>query len=158
MKNNGKDIFREWIDINPNLSDIDVKLNTQFILFSNNIINTRCNFCKSYGLNTSEFDVIATLYRSGGKHELTAKELKERTLLPSSGALSNRVDRLESKGLTKRQHDTRDKRSVKIALTKSGLDLVQKIHPIFFDVMSEQFSNLSDDDKKSLINIMSKVT
>ncbi len=50
-----------------------------------------------YGLKPGEFDVLACLRRTGEPFELTPKALVEHLLL-SSGAMTNRLDRLEAAG------------------------------------------------------------
>ncbi len=150
-------IVSQWMRADASLSESSVRLVTQFVLASNQFTSIRCEFCKPYGLNTSEFDVVATLYRAGDAYEVTAKELKEQTLLPSSGALSNRIDRLEAKGLVQRRNDTVDKRSVKISLTEDGVELVRQMYPKFFEEMSSQFSSLEPSEIETLILLMNKM-
>lgn len=53
------------------------------------------------GLDTGEFDVLATLLRSGPPYRLWPTELY-RSLMISSGGLTNRLDRLENAGLIRR--------------------------------------------------------
>ncbi|MGR5297116.1 MarR family winged helix-turn-helix transcriptional regulator [Vibrio mediterranei] len=150
-------IVGQWLRTDETLSESSVRLVTRFILASSQFTHVRYEFCKQHGLNTSEFDVIATLYRAGDSHEVTAKELKEQTLLPSSGALSNRIERLESKNLVQRKHDTLDKRSVKISLTAEGEELVSQIYPKYFEVMSSQFASLNSNEIETLITLMSNM-
>ena len=45
----------------------------------------------------------------------------------TSGAITNRIDRLEAKGLVERVRDTGDRRSVRIRLTPRGLALVDEL-------------------------------
>ncbi len=126
-----KQVAEQWLSINQELDGNVIELVTLFVRFGTSLSDTRSHFCKKHGLNPSEFDVLATLYRSGEPYELTAKALKEQTLLPSSGALSNRLERLEAKELVVRKHDLVDKRSVKISLSKQGLALVAAMGPEF---------------------------
>ncbi|QUQ66629.1 MarR family regulatory protein [Kutzneria sp. CA-103260] len=72
-----------------------------------------------YGLDPGEFDVMATLLRSGPPYELTPNALN-RSLLISSGGLTKRLTRLESRGLVSRRLDPDDRRSLLAALTEPG--------------------------------------
>ncbi|WP_261816312.1 MarR family winged helix-turn-helix transcriptional regulator [Vibrio gallicus] len=159
MKDKTKDelVASEWLSVNPELSKTSIELVTQFVRFSNQISSARHDFCKQYSLNPSEFDVLATLFRAGLPHELSAKELKDRTLLPSSGALSNRIDRLENKGLVVRRHDLVDKRGVKIRLSEQGISMVEKVSPLFFSVMSDHFIGLENEEQEQLKALMQKL-
>ena len=139
-----EEVTEQWLTVDKTLNRDTVELATFFVRFGSLLSDTRNNFCKSYGVNPSEFDVLATLFRSGNPYELTAKELKERTLLPSSGALSNRIDRLDAKGLVARRNDSVDKRSVLISLTTDGVEFMSNAAPEFFDVLGKLFEGLSD--------------
>ncbi|GIL01970.1 MAG: MarR family transcriptional regulator [Alphaproteobacteria bacterium] len=74
-----------------------------------------------FGLDRGEFDVIATLRRSGPPYRLTPTELY-RSLMISSGGLTHRLDRLERAGLIRRERSPSDGRSFHIALTPRGRD------------------------------------
>ena len=53
---------------------------------------------------------MATLRRAGAPYELSAGDLL-RTSMVTSGAITNRVDRMEAKGLVARVRDDSDRRS-----------------------------------------------
>lgn len=63
-----------------------------------------------------EFDVLATLYRGG---KLTASELA-RSCMVTSGAITNRVDRLVRKGFVSRRTSPSSRRTTLIDLTEEG--------------------------------------
>ncbi|MBR9728445.1 MarR family transcriptional regulator [Shewanella intestini] len=139
-----EEVTEQWLSVDKKLNRDTVELATFFVRFGSLLSDVRNNFCKEYGLNVSEFDVLATLFRSKSPFELTAKELKERTLLPSSGALSNRIDRLDTKGLVTRRHDYVDKRSVIISLTNDGIEFMSNASPKFFDEIGKLFKGLNE--------------
>jgi DNA-binding MarR family transcriptional regulator len=77
------------------------------------------------GLDRGEFDVIATLLRSGPAFELTPTELS-RALLISGPGLTKRLTRLEERGLVSRRLDPDDRRSLLVALTEPGRALAEQ--------------------------------
>ncbi|TYB41311.1 MarR family winged helix-turn-helix transcriptional regulator [Actinomadura chibensis] len=83
-------------------------------------------FFAAHGLENWEFDVLATLRRSGAPYELTAGALLK-TAMVTSGAITNRIDRLEARGLVERVRDTGDRRSVRIRLTPRGRETVDAV-------------------------------
>lgn len=76
-----------------------------------------------YGLNGATFYVLAALRRSGHPYRLSPTELYS-SLLVSSGAMTNRIDRLQAAGLVRRVPDPDDGRAISVALTPKGRRLV----------------------------------
>lgn len=75
------------------------------------------------GLTIADFDVLASLRRSGPPYRLSPTELYT-TLLVTSGTMTNRLDRLAERGLVERLDDPDDRRSSLVALTTDGRKLV----------------------------------
>jgi DNA-binding MarR family transcriptional regulator len=74
----------------------------------------------AFGLTAAEFDVLATLRRSGAPHRMKPNELS-RSLLLSSGGTSNVINHLVAGGLVEREPDPDDGRSTLIRLTATGI-------------------------------------
>jgi DNA-binding MarR family transcriptional regulator len=80
------------------------------------------------GLQPGEFDVLATLRRSGAPFMLSPTRLYE-AAMKSSGGMTNRIDRLESAGLVERRPDPNDRRGKLIALTAAGKRVIDETIP-----------------------------
>ena len=80
---------------------------------------------RTYGLDSGEFDVIATLRRSGPPYCLRPTELY-RWLMISSGGLTARLARLEKAGYIARLPDPEDNRSTLVDLTAAGAAIVER--------------------------------
>ena len=72
-----------------------------------------------HGLEVFEFDVLAALRRAGDPYVLSPGQLLAQTLV-TSGTMTNRIDRLESRGLVQRRPDPGDRRGVHVRLTPQG--------------------------------------
>src|SRR3954470_1839043 len=72
-----------------------------------------------HGVESWEFDVLAALRRAGHPYELSPGRLLRETLV-TSGTMTNRVDRLEARGLVERLPDPYDRRGVLVRLTPTG--------------------------------------
>ncbi|MDA3646832.1 MarR family transcriptional regulator [Saccharopolyspora indica] len=83
-------------------------------------------FYAEHGFEVWEFDVLTTLRRSGPPYELTPGALLDAAMITSS-TVTNRIDRMESKGLVERIRDTDDRRSVRVRLTAHGTEVVDRI-------------------------------
>ncbi|WP_040493974.1 MarR family winged helix-turn-helix transcriptional regulator [Ilumatobacter nonamiensis] len=73
----------------------------------------------THDLESWEFDVLATLRRTGDPHQLTPGELLD-SMMVTSGAMTNRIDRLEQRGFVRRTRSPHDGRQVLVTLTASG--------------------------------------
>ncbi len=78
-----------------------------------------------FGLERGEFDVLATLRRADSPGGLTAGALA-RSSMVTSGAVTNRLDRLVAKGYVTRDLDPANRRTVIVALTPAGRDLIDR--------------------------------
>jgi DNA-binding MarR family transcriptional regulator len=77
----------------------------------------------AHGVEPWEFDVLAALRRAGAPYQLSPGRLVRETLV-TSGTMTNRVDRLEARGLVERLPDPEDRRGVIVRLTDAGRDTV----------------------------------
>lgn len=78
-----------------------------------------------FDLSTWEFDMLATLRRSGAPWCLSPTELFS-TLMVTSGTMTHRLKRLESRGLITRVTNAEDARSMLVQLSDDGLALIDK--------------------------------
>src|SRR4028118_1809089 len=78
----------------------------------------RATFAR-HGLDVPSFDVLAALRRAGAPYQLTPTALM-RTALVTSGAITQRLDRLEERGLITRTRSDADGRAGGVTLTRGG--------------------------------------
>lgn len=76
-------------------------------------------------LTRGDFDVLATLRRSGADRSLSPGALSA-TLMLTSGGMTQRLDRLERTGLVRRSPDPADRRALRVSLTDRGADVVDR--------------------------------
>jgi DNA-binding MarR family transcriptional regulator len=73
----------------------------------------------AHSLEGWEFDVLAALRRAGQPYSMSPGQLGVETLV-TSGTMTNRIDRLESRDLVRREPDPSDRRGVRVVLTEAG--------------------------------------
>jgi DNA-binding MarR family transcriptional regulator len=105
-----------------------------------------------HGLDNWMYDVLATLYRSGEPHELTAGDLMRQTMV-TTGAVTNRIDRLEQRGLVERVA-SHDRRQVIVRLTKNGLDTVEEVAVTHLEAEREILAVLTPRQQRDLANLL----
>ncbi|MFE5634422.1 MarR family winged helix-turn-helix transcriptional regulator [Streptomyces sp. NPDC056543] len=77
------------------------------------------------GMSLGEFDVLATLRRSGEPYTLSPRELTA-TLMITTGGMTGRLDKLEKVGLLSRSPDPNDRRGLRVTLSEHGRELVDQ--------------------------------
>ncbi len=100
-----------------------------------------------------EYDVLAALRRQGEPYALPATRLARETDL-SSGAMTNRIDRLESRGLVRRRPDRNDRRSVYVSLTAKGRKLIDAAIQHRLDSARESLRALSAAQQRELARLL----
>jgi DNA-binding MarR family transcriptional regulator len=80
---------------------------------------TRGDVFARHQLDGWEFDVLSALRRAGRPYQLSPGQLVAETLV-TSGTMTNRVDRLERRGLVLRSPAPSDRRGVLVRLTTAG--------------------------------------
>ena len=76
-----------------------------------------------FDINEPGFGVLAALRRAGSPYQLSPTVLYN-SLLVSSGAMTNRLDRLAEAGLVERLPDPNDRRGLLVGLTARGARVV----------------------------------
>ena len=108
---------------------------------------------QEYDLQWWQYDVLSTLRRQGEPYTLPATELADITML-TSGAMTNRIDRLEEQGLVRRRDDPGDRRKVLVALTPRGLELIDDAAEVRFDAAMEALEGLSPRQRSALSDLL----
>lgn len=107
----------------------------------------------AHGLDAASFDVLATLRRSGPPYQLTPTELM-RAAMVTSGAITQRLDRLESRGLVTRAPSASDGRGVRVALTEAGHTLIDQALPDHVRTEHRLLAALGPDQRGALADTL----
>ena len=109
---------------------------------------------RSLKLTPSQFDVIATL---GDTKGLTCAELSAATLV-TKGTLTGVLDRLETRGLIRREPVEGDRRSIKVNLTGKGDRLFRKTFAAHIDFIRPFFDRaLKPKDADQLRDLLARI-
>ncbi len=108
-----------------------------------------------HGLNAANFDVLATLRRSGPPYALSPNDLISSTMV-TSGTMTNRIDQLTRVGLVERIKNPDDGRSVVVSLTKAGFKLIDAAVTDHVATQEQLTSGLSKDEQKRLNTLLKK--
>lgn len=109
-----------------------------------------------HGVDTGEFDVLTTLMRSGPPYALRPTELF-RSLMISSGGLTDRLNRLQKAGLISRPPSPGDRRSLLVQLTPEGRDKVEAAFREDMAVEARLLAPLDPADRRALAALLRKL-
>lgn len=110
----------------------------------------------AFGINRGEFDVLATLRRSGEPFRLSPGELTQ-SMMITSGGMTGRLDRLERRGLLERSPDPDDRRALLVTLTDQGRALVEDAVGAGLAAQRAVLEQLPAADRKALGPILRRL-
>jgi len=102
-----------------------------------------------HGLQAHEFDVLSVLRRTGEPFEQTAGELAGLTHV-TSGTMTSRLDRLETRGFVTRHADPADGRLVRVRLTAGGRERVDAAFAALLDSERDLLATLDPSQRDDL--------
>jgi DNA-binding MarR family transcriptional regulator len=125
MKDGVDAIIEQWARERPDLDTTAMEVFGRVFRLSAAGANATHAAYMRYGIGRPEFDLLATLRRSGAPYELAPSELAASMML-SSGGTTARLDRLERAGLIVRRPSETDRRSVLVRLTDGGREIIEQ--------------------------------
>ncbi|WP_199610133.1 MarR family winged helix-turn-helix transcriptional regulator [Flocculibacter collagenilyticus] len=149
-------VLEQWEKERPDLDSSPMAVMGRLVRTSSFFHAELQKVFSTFSLNSGEFDVLATLLRTGKPYELTPNQLLN-TLMLSSGAMTNRVDRLEAKGYVKRSPDPNDRRGVLVSLTDEGYKLISEVIVAHVDKGNFLVSPLSKQEQTELADLLKKL-
>ena len=108
---------------------------------------------RPHGLTAGDFIVLAGLRRSGKPYQLTPTALS-RSMMVTSGGTTKRLDRLESRGLIRREDDPSDRRGTLVTLTRAGLATIDTVTSEHVQNEKQLVSKLSTNQRSALARLL----
>ena len=146
----------EWRAVRPELDPAPVAIVARIGRIAAYFDQSTNALMGEHGLSRSSWDVLASLRRAGPPYELSPTELYQ-ALMRSSGAMTNRLRRLEHAELIERRPDPGDGRGRLVRLTERGRKLVDEIAPIHLDNEERLLAGLTNDDRRTLENLLRRL-
>jgi DNA-binding MarR family transcriptional regulator len=106
-----------------------------------------------FGLSEGEFDVLAALRRAGDPFERAPGELAAFTMV-TTGAMTKRLDRLETAGLLTRRPSAADGRGRVVALTPAGRALIDEAFAAHMRNERRMLADLAPDEAAKLEELL----
>ncbi|MCA9016162.1 MAG: MarR family transcriptional regulator [Planctomycetaceae bacterium] len=146
-------LIGQWKSERPDLDATPMGVVGRILRLSTHLERRVNEALKPFGLAQWGFDILATLRRSGSPYAMTPTELMEAVML-SSGAMTNRIDRLEQLGFVKRKPSPSDRRSLQVQLTPQGRKIIDEAIEARFAEADQALSGLKKRDRKQLADLL----
>ncbi|HEY9903081.1 MAG TPA: MarR family transcriptional regulator [Candidatus Sericytochromatia bacterium] len=105
-----------------------------------------------FGLTTFHWVVLCCLWEDDG---LATSSIGER-LQQVGGTLTGVLDRMEERGLVRRERDTRDRRIWRIWLTDAGKQLEEVLPPIAVEIREEAMAGMAVPDRELFSSLIDR--
>ncbi len=142
-------ILAQWERERPDLDTAGFAVAGRVLVLAKLLERRVADALAPHDLSQWGFDVLATLRRQGAPYRLTPTELSRATML-TTGAMTNRLDRLESAGLVERSADPNDRRGVLVSLTAEGRERVDRALDARMAEANDAVSGVSDAARRAL--------
>lgn len=146
-------ILEQWQHESPQLDVSALAVTGRIMRIARLLEKHRESVLADYGLNVWSFDMLATLRRQGPPYQLKPTDLYELLML-SSGAMTNRIDRLEQDGVVVRIRDPEDRRSVSVQLTPKGIELTDTVMPVLFERENQFLEQFTKTETQTLTKLL----
>jgi DNA-binding MarR family transcriptional regulator len=150
------DILEQWSEEKPELDTASLGVVIRVISLNRAFLRQAAEALAPVGLELFEYDALSALRRQGRPFALPATGLARETGL-SSGAMTNRIDRLESRGLVMRRTDEGDRRAVIVSLTSAGKRVIDDAIGLRLEAADECLQGLSARERSELVRLLRKV-
>lgn len=149
-------VVAQWAQAMPSVDASSMEIFGRMARVQKHLERMRAEALTQYGFKEGEFDVLATLRRSGAPYRLTPTELY-RSLLVTSGAMTNRLARLESAGMVERIIDAQDRRSAQVSLTDKGRALIEEAVGTHTEIQNLVLASLTLEQRQGLAELLKTV-
>lgn len=149
--------FDEWLRERPDLDGLPILVLGRLAEATQLVATAHLRpFFAAHGLGPGEFDVLATLRRAPPPHALSPTDLYHATMV-TSGAMTGRIDRLETAGLIRRHPDPNDRRAVLVGLTEAGFALIDRVIGRHVANGRRVLGGLQPDEQRLLAELLGKL-
>ncbi|MDT9699695.1 MarR family transcriptional regulator [Streptomyces sp. P17] len=146
-------IIDQWAAVRPDLDTAAMEVFGRISRLARTMGDRMEKAYARFGISRGEFDVLATLRRSGEPYTLSPRQLSA-TLMLTTGGMTGRLDKLERAGLLRRSPDPHDRRGLQVTLTEPGLSLVDQAVGAGLALQTEALATLDAEQAGQLASLL----
>lgn len=150
-------LVEAWSRARPDLDLAPMQVLSRVTRLGHHLDAARRSAFAAHRVESWEFDVLAALRRAGPPYQLSPGRLLRETLV-TSGTMTNRIDRLEERGLVSRLPDPEDRRGVLVRLTERGRAQVDGALASLLEHERSLLAALDDADQRMLADLLRRLS
>jgi DNA-binding MarR family transcriptional regulator len=150
-------IAAAWRRERPGTPTASIEIVTPIWRLAKLFTDDRNRVLRAAGIDAATLDLLSVIRRSGPPYALSTREIARRTLV-TAGAISQRVARAEDEGLVRRGPAPSGGRTVLVALTADGHDLVERSVDAVLGREASLVAALSADERAALVGLLDKLS
>ena len=136
-------------------ASLEQEVAVAFLKTEDHLRRMKAGLFAPHGLTEQQYNVLRIL-RGAGKDGLCTLAVADR-LIEHTPGITRLIDRLETKGLVRRERAETDRRQVYCFVTKAALELLTKLDPEVEKSAKRAFSQLKKAEMKSLLEHLEKI-
>lgn len=148
-------LVADWARQRPDLDPLPIGVFARIHRLSSHLHNRTRGWLEAEGLTWEAFSLIATLRRQGPPYEMRPTDILRESLL-TSGAVTNRIDKVEKMGLVERRADPEDGRASLVRLTGKGFEAANAAIEVHQEQLSDILGVLGADDLCRLDSMLAR--
>lgn len=157
MRDEVDGLIQAWGRERPDVDLAPLAVLSRVTRLAHHLDRARRTAFADHRMESWEFDVLAALRRSGSPYQLSPGRLIKETLV-TSGTMTNRVDRLQQRGLVVRGPDPGDRRGVLVRLTDAGRAAVDGALDELLQREAHLLAALDHDQQEALAGLLRQLT
>ncbi|MFB6613555.1 MarR family winged helix-turn-helix transcriptional regulator [Streptomyces sp. NPDC085524] len=156
MRDTVDEVIDRWDAIRPGLDTEPIGVVLRIFRASRLLEQGIKGYFDEHGLETWEYDILATLLRAGGGNTLRMSDLAGAAMI-SPATLTHRIDRLVAKGLVTRATDPDNRRLVRTELTTEGRGIAEGLIEGHLANERELIESLNPKESQQLASLLRKL-
>jgi DNA-binding MarR family transcriptional regulator len=143
------ELVRDWAQAVPEIDPQVERIVDRLLISAKYLEQLAARLSEPHELQLPDYEILARLYWVGPPHTLRPSQLAAGTLTPAT-SITNRLDRLQRRGMLERVTDPKDRRVLAARLTDEGRALFERI--VAEQAIEERalFGRLKDDELEAL--------
>jgi DNA-binding MarR family transcriptional regulator len=150
------EFIKAWRRERPDLDPSPLGILGRVQRISARLVSATEDLLEPMQIGWEAFSLIVSLRRAGKPYAMRPTDIYRQSLI-TSGAATNRIDRVSKLGLVRRVPDPSDRRGIIVELTPAGKALADRAIDLQFTMLDERLLALTRSERAQLSALLAKL-